>query len=241
MLGDTHGNLQVIEDSLYYAIEYDCDRVVQLGDFGIGDWGTPGRNKMFIGLIEEATRRTDVPLYFIDGNHDDHNIIDSWPGQRFQHKEIAKGLFYIPRGTVWEWDDRVWMAMGGAYSIDKHMRVEGESWWKQETPTYRQINDAIVNSAGVEIDFLITHDAPEETEWPRPLIPIEESLEVRKDISALVHATKPRMMFHGHYHMVTDWTLERDEGHTRVHGLDCDGKYGSMGVLDTETYTFTHI
>lgn len=243
MLGDTHGNLQVIEDALYYAVEYDCEKVIQLGDFGIGDWGTPGRNKLFIDLIEQVIERTDIPLYFIDGNHDDHDIIDSWgfvPNAQ-GHKEIANNLFYIPRGTVWEWEDRVWQGLGGAYSIDKSMRVPGVSWWEQETPTFRQIQDAVDNAAGLEVDFLLTHDAPVETPWPKQLIPIQESLNVRNDISALVKSVRPKMLFHGHYHMVTDWTMEYDVGHTKVHGLDFENNFGSMGVLDTETYTFTHI
>lgn len=245
MLGDTHGSAGTIRVACQLAAEYECTKIVQVGDFGIGDWGIEGTNELFIEDVSKSSAEFGVPIHFIDGNHEDHDWLDSLDRGEANddgHIPLSEHLFYIPRASLWEWDDKTWLAMGGAYSIDRAYRKEGVSWWPQERPSYSELVGAVDTVGDEPVHFLLTHDAMAETPWPRKLLPIEESLQVRHDISGLVKATSPRMMFHGHYHMRLDWTYEHDSGRlTEVHGLDCDGYPGSMGVLDTDTHIYQSI
>lgn len=242
IVGDTHGNGFAIEYAVRHAQKRGIERVVQLGDFGI--WPGPGGQR-FLDDVESALKDTGVTLHFIDGNHEDFdqieaNVAAGSPNED-GHYEFRPNLFYIPRGTYWNWYGKQWLAMGGAYSIDKSRRKAGLSWWPQETPTYAQLSKAVDNVAGGPVDYLLTHDAMAETPWPRPLIPIQASLQVRHDISSFVKAVRPKMMFHGHYHFPVDWTYGADTWATEVHGLDCDAADGSMGILDTDTDTYTRL
>jgi hypothetical protein len=49
--------------------------------------------------------------------------------------------------------------MGGASSIDKYLRTEGKTWWKEELPSVDEINEAIDNleKYNWSVDYVITH------------------------------------------------------------------------------------
>ena len=242
LVGDTHGNGFAIDMAVEHAQKHGIKRIVQLGDFGI--WPGP-KGEYFLDGVECSLKDTGITLHFIDGNHEDFDqieaMVEAGSPNEDGHYEFRPNLFYIPRGTYWTWAGKKWLAMGGAYSVDKSMRVEGKSWWPQETPTYAQLSKAVDNVAGGVVDYLLTHDAMAETQWPRPLLPIPASLAVRNDISGLVKAVKPKMMFHGHYHFNVNWVYRADDWTTEVHGLDSDANPGSMGLLDTNDNTYTSI
>lgn len=63
------------------------------------------------------------------------------------------------RGQVFEIEGKTIFTFGGATSIDRDYRVEGESWWKQELPTYEELDEGIANLKryGNKVDYVITH------------------------------------------------------------------------------------
>ena len=55
--------------------------------------------------------------------------------------------------------------MSGGNSVDRYMRVENSSWWKEEMPTdaeYKYAAENITNyrKDGKKIDYIISHTAP---------------------------------------------------------------------------------
>jgi hypothetical protein len=52
--------------------------------------------------------------------------------------------------------------MGGGESDDGDMRVEGESWWKDEMPNAEELLNGASNlkEYNYEVDYVITHEAP---------------------------------------------------------------------------------
>lgn len=228
LLGDSHANLAFIHNALLWA-ETDgrIDAVVSLGDFGF--WPNRVDGQMFLEGVDVAVRNANIPFYFIDGNHEDHDALDALvrehPGQQFvPYGEIK----YITRGARWEWDGAVFGAFGGAYSIDRRFRTKGVSWFEQEMPDRSKIEQL------GKVDILLTHDAPlvptpylESGGFVRDAVS-EESQKIVYD--ALV-ATQPLFLVHGHWHV----NYVNGVHGAVVLGLDCDSNtlYHSAAVFST--------
>ncbi|MQB01332.1 MAG: hypothetical protein GEU78_13740 [Actinobacteria bacterium] len=206
----------------------DVDAIVQLGDFGWfpdTSWGIE-----FIAAIATQAKRRRVHVHFIDGNHEDF-------GDLFFMKEVPEEaddvtpegfirlrshLNYIPRGTRWEWDGVSFLALGGAYSIDKDGRIEGRSWWPQE-----DITDDDVRRCGADpVEVMLTHEAPMGAlDTPSfESVPMKAHARAseanRIKIRNVMNDCRPRLLVHAHHHH----RYETVVGLTRVIGLagECD-------------------
>jgi len=104
-------------------------------------------------------KQAKVPVYFIDGNHDD---CSRWT----ELTEVTRiwddaNLFYVPRGTVMEIDGRTIAFMGGAGSIDKHTRLRnGWHWDEKENISPEEVLRLMDNVKGKTLDMLLTHCPP---------------------------------------------------------------------------------
>lgn len=228
VVGDTHANASWLTRMLDLAVKRHCDALVQVGDFGYfprQPWGTE-----FLKAASESVDDYGVPVYWLDGNHDDFDSLkDVGAYDATEMVEVGPGVTYIPRGHEWQWDGTKFLAMGGAYSIDRQYRVDGVSWWPEELVTREQVDRAL---DGGSIDVMFTHDAPQGI-WPPPLfrpLPVEPATSMgnRKAIQAIVDARSPRLLFHGHYHHCYVSTVNG----TEVRGLNCDQRIGSAAILE---------
>lgn len=151
LLGDIHGETQALWQAINYASKTDATAIIQLGDFGM----FPNNEKSFYLLAEQSP----VPIYFIDGNHDD---CKRW----CQYTDITRiwdniDLFYIPRGTVFELDGRTFAAMGGAASIDKDIRLQYNWHWDEyENISPEETLRLRENAEGKKVDIFLTHCPP---------------------------------------------------------------------------------
>lgn len=68
-------------------------------------------------------------------------------------------LDWADRGAVWEWHGVRCGALGGGISIDRRMRVEGETCWPTEAITDAGV-DTLTGRAADGLDVLFDHDAP---------------------------------------------------------------------------------
>jgi hypothetical protein len=133
---------------------------------------------------------------------------------------IAPNVIYQPRGSVHEDEDGTrFLFLGGAPSIDRDGRVEGESWWPEETITDAEHKRAL--SAKGPVHVLVTHDAPA---FPPGFSPKgspgyqRDQNRSMKRIDALIKRHRPPLLVHGHWH--TRATTQR--GTTRIEALDCN-------------------
>lgn len=232
--GDFHGNwvhgLNVIQHAFYS----DVDTIVHVGDF---TWVECDATRHYMTTLSDALADAGINLYWIDGNHDPLLEIQQWMyvtgGEPYTDGRYPN-ITYLPRCFRWTWWGQEWLALGGAVSVDRHMRSEGRSWWPEETITDEQMNRAM---AGGPVDIMVTHDAPTGVSIPGipddPLTdtrghwPMSELIAARKHrdrLATVVDAVQPKMLLHGHYHVrysavrrsVSSWS-------TAIHGLDCDG------------------
>ena len=233
LAGDFHGNLFHAEQVFHHAQGKGAEAIVQLGDFGFGWEFTRSGACKFTEQIGEMAAQHGVPLYWIDGNHENFDLLEQTlagltPQADGTYRLSADpvGVFYIPRGTVLEWDGQRILCCGGAVSIDKGRRRQGVSWWPQEP-----IGDSDVEKcfeAG-PADILLTHDFPMECNIvDRHLDPYwgEEananSQANRKRVSKILVGSDARRVFYGHLHISYEERIYPLGHEVTVRGLDCD-------------------
>lgn len=164
--GDYHGELDIHKISSKKFPEGKNltkeDFVICLGDFGLIWKNTPDRNeKYWLNWLEEKPYTT----LFLDGNHENFDRLELLPEVKKFGDVVGKvndSIFHLRRGRVYTIGKSTFFTFGGAQSVDKSIRVERISWWKQELPTYREQMTGIENLKQHNwlVDFILTHDAP---------------------------------------------------------------------------------
>ncbi|MFZ1382538.1 MAG: metallophosphoesterase family protein [Scrofimicrobium sp.] len=158
-------------------------------------------------------------LGFIDGNHEDFGELKKLPNNSEGLGQVSDNVFYIPRGTVWQWRGTRFAGLGGAVSIDRQTRTPGRSWFPEEAITASDVANA--KQAGT-VDVLFTHDAPLP---PVPKRSFGPTIDADCDqsiayVAEVVSALRPNLVIHGHYHLAY---VNGDEvPGTLIVGLDCD-------------------
>lgn len=202
MVGDVHGFLTVWDSVLRAQEEFQCDAIFCLGDFG---WGWDGGAQTF-------TNPTGVPVYWIDGNHE--NFDDLY--ERFDYsllapQETQENVFWCPRGTILDLDGWTALCFGGGTSVDRQWRIPGESWWQQEKITSGEIDRAVANwGAHADVPherrILLTHECPAEI-LPHALDVVHSAkvsdLASEHDrilLGELLERFDPVLHLHGHWH-----------------------------------------
>lgn len=226
LLGDVHGAGGWLKVASRVAKALDVSVILQLGDFGF--WPHLGSGKKFLLDANDLMNEIGIDLWWVDGNHENHD----WLAEQDREDGFwrAGRLVHIGRGARWSWGGRTFLGCGGAYSIDKAYRREGESWWAGETITEADV----LRCDGLSVDVLVTHDAP----WGAPNVlgpatvgdkdDYPESAANRRRVAALCDIVTPKLLVHGHYHHRNSTNYKT----TRVEGFGRDGDWnGAMGLL----------
>lgn len=254
MVGDAHGNITFMKKMFGEAHKRNCSVIIQLGDFGYWEHFPDGQ--IYLSRLEHLASLYKIPLYWIDGNHENHPLL--WEKYNIINPEgfihIRNGVLYIPRGHNWTWEGRKFVGLGGAWSIDYKWRQKEEVltghqyWWPTEL--IRDIDVERALSAG-KIDILLSHDV---TDWAKvpDIAIIKESEDNRQKITTVMKHCRPELLIHGHYHVrYSDFVNfpfsnngNLDWHSVRIEGLAHDGsfsatKWESFGVLNLENLEFS--
>ena len=113
------------------------------------------------GMIE-LYRKFKCTVAFIDGNHENFDMLNRFPIVDFhgaKAHQLDDHIFHILRGEIFEYNSKTFLCIGGAVSIDKEYREEGISWWKEENITEEDIENARKNLERYDnrVDYVITH------------------------------------------------------------------------------------
>ena len=188
--GDLHGMNDVEKLDTYYDSikEQSVDRpglpfdrqfpsyLLVAGDFGFiwkSNWfnkkgehdALPKMDTRDMFTIEQTFNYYPWTTLWVDGNHENFDVLDNLPiEERWGGKVsvITEKCIRLHRGQVYTINGITFLAMGGAYSVDKHRRMKGSSWWPQETITEKDYLEAMKNLEKVDfkVDFVISHTCP---------------------------------------------------------------------------------
>jgi Icc-related predicted phosphoesterase len=243
LAGDVHGDMQHLMMLIRVAKEKDCQAIFQVGDFGF--WLHRTDDTRTLLKVSKALEKEKIDLFFTEGNHDsydhlwgfEHPLTDGWP-------TIGKRIYFVPRGTRWVWGGKKFLAVGGAVSMDKDIRLRREAksgkphtmWWPQEALTDEQVEDIL---PGGEADIVLSHDVPLGSSIDGSSAigskTDPETADNRRRLRRIVDHVAPELLVHGHYHhrysgIYPSYTLGRA---VKVEGLGMNGSgERSYAVLD---------
>lgn len=254
LLGDVHGNA----DWLMHAVEVfhglGLDTIIQVGDLGV--WPGEAAARTF-NNAHKALVRNGQQMLVAPGNHEDYDRIDKLKPRADGWLRFRPTILLAPRGhrTVMSGVSFLWL--GGAGSVDRHVRVEedqrerrnqlaagqkpiAKSWWPQESITDEDVK---ASTSGGHVDVMVCHDAPHGVKPIDRLaqdirtdflsIDITYAEESRARLTTVVDSVTPNLLLHGHYHFPVDEIRHNPDGSTtRVFGLSRDNDPASLGTLD---------
>jgi hypothetical protein len=201
LTGDTHGGVDFHRLHRKQWTEQESltreDYLVILGDFG-GLW-TPGDRE----IIELLDKRKFTTL-FICGNHENFDLLykyplEDWNGGKI--RRVAHNVLHLARGQVFNINGNKIFTFGGANSVDKVYRRLGTSWWPEEIPSYKEIEEGLTNLERVSntVDYVFTHTSPthmaERFFVDKLPDPVSDMLDKFDEILTY------KMWYFGHFHM----------------------------------------
>ena len=162
--GDTHGKFQRITDFCEQEKTSREDIMIILGDAGINYSGwVLDREK------KELLKTLPITLFCIHGNHEQRpDTIDSyaekrWHGGIVYWEEDYPNLLFAKDGEIFDLDGKQTIVIGGAYSIDKMIRViYGYGWWADEQPSdeIKRYVEEQLEKRNWKIDVILSHTVP---------------------------------------------------------------------------------
>lgn len=232
LLGDTHGVGNCLARAINFAQAEQLDAIFQVGDFGYWPRSGTTRNS-YIAMAAESP----VLVYWLPGNHEDWDDYEAVTEALDKDDDgfcVWGSMRIAPKTNSWTWDGLKFGSLGGAYSVDRSMRTEGQSWFPQEMPEYSD-----VDNLPDDLDILLTHEAPinlaDALGWTTP-----KSWKIDKVLSgqsqgvilSAVNRTLPALLVHGHWHVRMNYYVNGTfcQGLDQASAADID----CMMVLDTE-------
>ncbi|SDA20840.1 hypothetical protein SAMN02910447_01864 [Ruminococcus sp. YE71] len=201
--GDTHG---YYDEMLYRLRDIkigEGDTLIICGDFGFV-WDDVSSRIRLKHLQDEK-----FTIAFVDGNHENFDLLGQYPvidwngGKAHQ---VGRNIFHMMRGECFTIEGRSFFAFGGAYSVDKPMRTEHFSWWKEEKPSKEDYDNAskTLERIGKKVDYVLTHNIPESTIIRLGKVPDVHDAELTGYFEWLLRELDFKRWYAGHFHVDKD-------------------------------------
>lgn len=230
IVGDWHANTSWAVRTINALSSFGVKKIIHTGDFGY--WQN---NSYFINLVHNELQEHNMMLWWVDGNHDNHDLLKTKSLNQEGRREITPLIHHLPRGYVWlENDEFAWMSFGGAVSLDRDYRVKGTSWFENEEITREDMR--IAKSQVMDIKVMVCHDAPFNTAtlrnryvgktYPNHDLLLSSHLNQER-VEKIMLYHKPDYLYHGHHH----YRYQENVHGTTVIGLDCDNSSLSANCI----------
>ncbi len=158
--GDKHGSLRP-----FFGLAE--RKIINSGDYMIitGDASYVWDDEYML-KIETLEQLFPGTICFIDGNHENHRLLGSFPVTKWNggrvHK-IGDRMYHLLRGEIFEINGSCYFTFGGARTVSRFVEgVEGIDWWLGEEPTEEEVEYGKnqLQQHLPKIDYVITHEAP---------------------------------------------------------------------------------
>lgn len=153
--GDTHGDIYLSQ--IEEAVSLNIDYLFVAGDFGY-IWNDNDFEKE---LLEDISI-LPITILFVDGNHENFNLlkkypIEDWMGGKVQ--KIRKNIIHLRRGEIYNFYGKKIFTFGGAKSVDRATRIENITWFREEVPSWSEMDYAVKNlqKHNNKVDIILTH------------------------------------------------------------------------------------
>lgn len=155
LISDPHGGESMKGLLQYLEISTDADLLIILGDLGVRFEETD-ENRDFT----EWFLSLDKQIAVVEGNHENHPFINSFPRDIWCGGEVHRlsdSIVHLKRGTIYEIDGKTFFVMGGCKSSAKWKEMG--LWFEGEEPTEEELSLAYDNLSKYnnKVDYVLTH------------------------------------------------------------------------------------
>lgn len=206
--GDTHGSFERVETFCRRFRTSQDDILIILGDAGINFSG-----ERYDSPKKRLLESLPITIFAIHGNHEQRPCtIDSykeklWRGGTVFYEEEYPSILFAKDGEIFDLGGRQTIAIGGAYSIDKAIRLAyGWGWWEDEQPS-EEIKKYVEQQLGKfdwKIDVVLSHTTPLKYEPVEVFLPGIDQSTVDKSTENWLDGIEERLEYKkwycGHYH-----------------------------------------
>lgn len=206
--GDTHGNFERIIRFCREKKTSLKDIMIVLGDAGVNYY----KDRRDV-LLKEKLAKLPVTLFMIHGNHEERpqNI------ETYKTKEYNSGVvYYEPKypnllfakdGEIYDFNGLQTVVIGGAYSVDKMLRlIRGLHWFSDEQPSdeIKEYVERKLTERNWSVDVVLSHTAPLKYEPVEFLSDNIDQLKVDRSTETWLDKIEDRLdykrWYFGHYH-----------------------------------------
>lgn len=206
--GDIHGDCKVIVDFCERIKPTPEDVIVILGDAGLNyygnDYGDRDRKKKL--------NKLGVSIFCIHGNHEMRPAtiptykMKEWNGGAVWYEEAFPNLLFAKDGEIFNLDGLAHLVIGGAYSVDKYVRLlRSFAWWPDEQPSYEIKAYVEKQIRGREVDVILSHTCPCKYEPVEMFIPGVDQSQVDKStelwLDTIEETVDYKLWLCGHWHI----------------------------------------
>ena len=247
IVGDTHGSIHSWKAIINNTKSRPYAKIIQVGDFGL--WDHTAKGVAYLDDLNLILAHHGRHVYALGGNHENWDhwnwYLEHMPKDKDGFAILRSHIRLAPRVHRVKWDEKQFLFVAGAASIDKterliHMRSSANpvaTWWPQEQLT----DDEVDRVSTMPANYMFSHDCSNHTPWRRQLIPDFDSQIHRQKIDTILKKVKPNFHWHGHMHQKFDWQNRVDgDRYVQTYGLDADAAPNSYGILDTEADVFKY-
>ncbi len=205
--GDIHGvPWQVYKFAKKHKLTYD-DVIIIPGDVGANFYGGEKDEEMKRNITKHP-----VTLLCVHGNHEmrpweaEGYHLQAWNGGYVFVNDKYPHMLFAKDGEIYTIDGIRFMAIGGAYSVDKWWRLRlGNSWWQSEQPTEEIKAFVEAQLASNEVDVFLSHTCPRKYEPVEVFLPHIDQSQVDKSTEDWLDTIEDRYpykaWFCGHWHV----------------------------------------
>ena len=211
--GDTHGSIDIRKLTSEKFPSGNkltrSDYLIICGDFGLL-WDDSNEEHYWLKWLDRKPWTT----LWIDGNHENYDMIKDYPIEEWNGAEVQKitnNIIHICRGNAFQLDGINFFFFGGAESHDKEYRELGKSIWEEELPTEEEIQKGreVLEKINYKTDIVITHSMPSDIQNDI-FFNKNYNINILTDFFEEIDGKlEYKMWFSGHYHL----SMKHDDKH----------------------------
>lgn len=208
LTGDIHGDPERVVQFCLSMKPRRTDTIILLGDVAANYTG--GQRDEW---VKQTLEKLKINILCIHGNHEmrpstiDNYKLREWRGGMVWYEEAFPHLLFAKDGEIYTIEGKSYLAIGGAYSVDKYYRLERNyGWWSDEQPSeeIKRYVESQIDEVKC-VDYVLSHTCPFKYE-PREAFlnfidqsTVDDSTE--RWLDTIEEKLEYRLWFCGHWHI----------------------------------------
>ena len=163
LTGDIHGDPERVVQFCLSMKPRRTDTIILLGDVAANYTG--GQRDEW---VKQTLEKLKINILCIHGNHEmrpstiESYKLKEWRGGMVWYEEAYPHLLFAKDGEIYTIEGKSYLAIGGAYSVDKFYRLERNyGWWSDEQPSeeIKKYVESQIDKVKC-VDYVLSHTCP---------------------------------------------------------------------------------